>query len=353
MAKKTVLVEVPNYGATSSSARGTLKRLETEGLAGICYIDPMGSDEAVVSELVHYDPEVVIASAKSNFSNQNLSQARDKGLSNLQAIVRHGIGFDNVDTEYCTEAGIYVINTPNAPSKSVAHYVLESIYRMTSGIGTSSATMGSDGWAARSGRDPRDLTIGLIGAGRIPYAFAQMTQHLGFAIKAFDNSSKARDRIDQFNHVTVYDSVDLVLPSDVVSVHLPATTDTINYVDSALFARMRDDTLFINTARGSVVKTTDLIANLDINRDFRAVLDVFYTEPLPKGVGLRKYHPNKVFLTPHVASASNRGKALMAEGAAMAADAVIRGDGTIDPKLIERLNLKQPDDMFGIVVNRK
>jgi phosphoglycerate dehydrogenase-like enzyme len=130
---------------------------------------------------------------------------------------------------------------------------------------------------------------------------------------------------------------ELVATSDVISVHAPLTPETRNLFDQATFASTKPGVVFVNTARGGLVDHDALVGALDSGQVGSAALDVTEPEPLPADHSLLAR--DDVFVTPHIASATDRGKRRLYEHAIGNALAVIAGDPNetcVNPAVLDR-----------------
>ncbi len=151
-------------------------------------------------------------------------------------------------------------------------------------------------------RELFDVTVGLIGLGQVGRAVAKLLQAFEVEVLAHDPHASAADA--EVLDLTLVDLPELLSQSDVVSLHAPALLATRHMLSRPQFALMRDEAIFINTARGSIVDEEALVAELKTGR-ISAILDVTDPEPPPPDHPFRKL-PN-VVLTPHIAGAVNNG----------------------------------------------
>ena len=157
-----IFIERANFGITSPKVQEILNGLEEEGLAKIVYPNRRLNSEELGEEISRINPHIIIA-ATIKYTPEILS-----GAKNLIAVIRHGIGVDNVDFNYCKEKNIYLINTPKAPSQAVAYDVLEKISLMLSNSLEFNSLIKKGEWPVATRKDPRNITVGLIVYGRIP-----------------------------------------------------------------------------------------------------------------------------------------------------------------------------------------
>jgi D-3-phosphoglycerate dehydrogenase / 2-oxoglutarate reductase len=343
-----IFIERANFGITSPKVQEILNGLEEEGLAKIVYPNRRLNSEELGEEISRINPHIIIA-ATIKYTPEILS-----GAKNLIAVIRHGIGVDNVDFNYCKEKNIYLINTPKAPSQAVAYDVLEKISLMLSNSLEFNSLIKKGEWPVATRKDPRNITVGLIGAGRIPVAFAKITQNYGFKeIISYDILDEALEKISKFGVSTTKDINEILKKADVISMHAPLNQYTHHLINKEKFEILGDNKIFINTSRGPTVDTDALINWLRENDKSKAALDVLEQEPPSSNSELLQFPDWKLYLTSHLGASTDKGLSLMAEGAISAANAVIRGNGFIDPLLSQEMQTSEPEDMFNIVIDRR
>jgi len=249
------------------------------------------------------------------------------GASQLQVVVRYGIGLDTVDVDAATDFGVIVAHFPDYCVREVANHALALMLTCARKVIQFDNKLRTEGWhAARSVRSPMGTihgeTLGLIAFGNIARALAQRGQSLEMQIVSYDPF--VEPRIFEEAGVESVSLGELAERSDYVSCHLPLTAETRGMLDKAFFDRMKPTAYFINTSRGAVVKEPDLIAALRSQSIAGAGLDVFESEPIDP------HHPicsvDNAVLTPHLASFADKTKASRDRRVAQAALAALRGD---------------------------
>jgi (S)-sulfolactate dehydrogenase len=274
-------------------------------------------DDAAVSSLaadfdVHYDADLVdrpeaiatlAADARALIVRNRTRVTREllQGAPALQCVGRLGVGLDNIDLDACRGRGIEVLPATGANDAAVAEYVITGALMLLRGAFLSSHRVAAGEWPRQqlSGREGGGKVLGLVGFGGIARQTARRAQALGLAVIAHDPYVPADDGAwgdwaERREHLD-----DVLAESDVVSLHVPLSDATRHLIDARALARMRDDAVLINAARGGVVDETALAAALRAGRLAGAMLDVFEQEPLAAGSPLTGI-PNLV-LTPHIA----------------------------------------------------
>ena len=230
-----------------------------------------------------------------------------ENAKNLKVIGRAGVGLDNIDREKAAQMDIEVLNTPEAPAVSVAELSLGLMLTLARKISHADRTTHQGQWKKNEylGYTLQGKKLGLIGFGNIAKYLAKISIALGMKVGVYSRFSKGQVAIDEAKKIgcSIYNSIeDLLKDAQIVSLHLPATSQTENIINEERIKLMRKDAIIINTARGSLVDENALVKALK-NKDIAgAALDVYREEPV-KNQELIKCEENLV-LTPHIASQS-------------------------------------------------
>ncbi len=213
-------------------------------------------------------------------------------------LVQTGAGFDNVDIAACTQRGIWVANAAGVNARAVAEHVMAlllSYYKNIPFLDSFMKNRLAESQLDYTGSELQGKTIGIIGLGAIGKKVAEFCRFFDMNVLAY--ARNAAQQSDGLVKMADFDT--LVSASDIISVHLSLNQQTKQLIDKAVFQKMKNTALFINTARGGIVNERDLIDALK-NRDIAgACLDVFEAEPLPTDSELRNL--GNVILTPHTA----------------------------------------------------
>lgn len=218
-----------------------------------------------------------------------------EAMKQCVAVVRYGIGYDNIDIPAARAHGIPVAIVPGAASEEVASHALTMGLLLARRIPAGQAAIASGQWAGSIGMDtPRfsNLDVAVIGMGRIGRQVAQWYAALGTNVRAYDPFAT-------FDDVPAAGLSDLLQNSDVISLHLPLSDDTRNLLSADVISAMRPRSAVVNVSRGGLVDEIALAAALRSGHLSGAALDTFAVEPLPADHVLRGV-PNLV-MTPHVA----------------------------------------------------
>lgn len=219
-------------------------------------------------------------------------------------IARFGVGYDGIDRARATAARLFCTNAPGVLDQSVAEHTLLLIAAAARRLPSALDGMTRDDWNVSPGQDLYGKKLAVIGCGGIGRAVARIAA-LGYGMSVIGCTRPdlpAPDAIEHFERVT-NDFGDAVRGADFVSLHMPATADTLGFLNRDRLALFSERAWLINTARGAVVDEMALFESLAAKRIAGAALDVYAREPYvpsTKDSDLRTL-PN-VILTPHVGS---------------------------------------------------
>ncbi len=243
---------------------------------------------------------------------------------NVKIVARHGVGYDNIDYEAAEKLGIYVTNTPQALSDSVAEFTMAAVLLLAKNIEACSRAERDGDYFYKNTHKGIDLMgkkLAIIGFGRIGRAVAQKAK-FGFdmEILAYDPFAKPESVPD---YVKLVSWEEAWSTADIVSLHLPSTKETKGSVNASVFEMMKDGAMLINAARGDIVNEADLVAALKAGKPVRAVIYVCSVEPTPVDNPL--FALDNCIMTPHMASNTEECMARMALHAAWEIDRVLSG----------------------------
>ncbi len=244
--------------------------------------------------------------------------------ASIEVISRSGIGFDTVDLVGATAAGVVVCNTPDAPTISTVEHTISLLMAATKFTANNTARLRAgrqDFYAANEALELSGLTIGVVGHGRIGSRVARIVAAMDMRVIVCD------PYIDVDGHEQV-DFETILAESDVITIHTPLTDETRDMFNAETFAGMRDGVVIVNAARGGVIDTQALVDALDSGKVYAAGLDVTAPEPLDPDHAL--LHRDNVVVTPHIASATDKGRIRMYAGAIENARQVLAGERPVN-----------------------
>jgi D-3-phosphoglycerate dehydrogenase len=217
-------------------------------------------------------------------------------LKRCRIIARYGIGFDNVDLDAATDAGIVVTNVPDYSVEEVATHAMALILAALRKLIPADVSVRDGQWSVDQFRPIRrlsTLTVGLVGYGRIARKIAAPLQALGAAIIAHDPYLQ-----DGADMPPLLSLSGVLRQADIISLHVPLTDETRGMIAEDSLQEMKEGAILVNTSRGPLVDLDALRKALETGRLSAAALDVFDIEPLEpariKGI------PNLI-ATPHMA----------------------------------------------------
>jgi len=221
---------------------------------------------------------------------------------NLRAVGRAGVGVDNVDVEAATRRGVVVANAPQSNVITAAEHTMALLLALARNVPQAHASLSSGAWdrSRFSGVEVYEKTLGILGFGRIGQLVAQRARAFGMRVMAFD-AFVAEERFSELGVHRAASSDELYAESDFITIHLPKTPDTENYLDAEAFAKMKDGVRVLNVARGPLLVEEDLRAALDSGKVAGAALDVFREEPITEHPLFG--YPN-VIVTPHLGAST-------------------------------------------------
>jgi glyoxylate reductase len=242
----------------------------------------------------------------------------DAGLPALKIVANIAVGYDNIDVPAVRSRGVVVTNTPDVLTEATAELTWALILTLARRVAEGDRLIRRGGWTGWAldfmlGMELRGKQLGIIGRGRIGRAVAAKAPAFGMhAVFAKHDMS-----IDE-----------LLVSSDVISIHTPATAETRNLFDRRTLARMKRSALLVNTARGSVFDEDALVWALTERLIAGAALDVFQKEPA--------VHPGllpleNVVLSPHLGSATRETRTAMADLAVRNVLEVLGGRSPLTP----------------------
>lgn len=248
-------------------------------------------------------------------------------MKRVRAIVRYGIGVDNIDLEAAKERRIPVCNVPDYCIDEVADHTLAFILAVTRQVVPNCLGVRGGQWRLAvpltEMKTLRDLTVGVVGFGRIGREVVRRLLPFRGSIQVFDPALDPRE-IESAG-ASAAASLDELLPRcDILTLHCPSTAQTRRILGAARLAEMKRGAILVNLARGDLVDTAALVAALQKGHLAAAALDVCDPEPIAPGHPLLVM-PN-VLLASHVASTSARAVRTLRETAAGLAAKGLRGE---------------------------
>jgi D-3-phosphoglycerate dehydrogenase len=220
----------------------------------------------------------------------------------LKVVARAGVGLDNIDVEAATQAGVMVVNAPAANIVSAAELTVGLLLATARHIAAANAALQAGEWqrSRYTGVELFEKQAGILGLGRIGVLVAQRLTAFGMSLVAYDPYVQA-GRAAQIG-VRLVSLEELLEDSDVITVHLPKTPETVGLIDADRLRQVKPSVILVNAARGGIVDEAALYAALKEGRVAGAGLDVYEHEPCTDsplfGLG-------NVVATPHLGASTD------------------------------------------------
>ncbi|MCX8147723.1 NAD(P)-dependent oxidoreductase [Thermaurantimonas aggregans] len=245
----------------------------------------------------------------------------DRMPSTLRVIGRYGSGMENIDVAYATEKGIRCVHAPEGNRQAVAEHALGMLLSVFNNLCKASAEVKFNQWKREEnrGEELAGKTVGIIGYGNTGSAFARLLNAFpDLKVLVYDKYKTG------FSHGNIVETNEYRIQeeADVVSLHIPLTSETYHLIDTRWIDRMHKPFYLINTSRGQCVDTHSLVEGLKSKKVLGACLDVLEYEKtsfeglemehLPADFQYLVQHP-KVMITPHIAGWSFQSHVKLAE----------------------------------------
>jgi D-3-phosphoglycerate dehydrogenase / 2-oxoglutarate reductase len=247
----------------------------------------------------------------------------------LKVVGRAGIGLDNVDVQAATRAGVMVVNAPTSNIISAAEHTIALILAQVRNVPRADEALRAGRWERSrfSGTELYGKTLGIVGLGKIGTLVAHRMLAFGMRLVAYD-PYVSRDRAAQMD-VELIGLDELLERSDVVTVHLPKTPETLGLIGAERLARMKKGARLVNVARGGLIDESALADAIRSGHLGGAAVDVFVTEPTTSSplFGL-----DGVVVTPHLGAST--AEAQDKAGVTIAEQIMLALDGQFVPNAV-------------------
>jgi D-3-phosphoglycerate dehydrogenase len=293
---------------TGKAHEHLLKRLHAQGYEVI--YDPLITYEGLAN--IVNEAEGLVVTTRIKIDKTLLDKA-----SSLKWVARLGSGMELIDLPYAESKGIKCVSSPEGNSTAVAEHSLALLLSLMNNIFPAAGEIRKGLWLREQNRGTEltGKTIGIIGFGNTGSVFAKLLGSFDVTILAYDKYKFGfgRDNIKEANleQVGRY--------ADVISFHVPLTDETFHMANGRFFNSLHRRPFFINTSRGSVVHTADIITAIKENKLAGAALDVLenekldsYSESEKKQLEWMLDQPN-VIITPHIAGYTHEASYKMAK----------------------------------------
>jgi D-3-phosphoglycerate dehydrogenase len=274
------------------------EKLREAGFA--CDVKPNLTYDELLSEVNNYDALVV--RSKVNIDKNFISQART-----IKCIGRVGAGMETIDVDYAEQNGIVCLNSPEGNRDAVGEHTIGLLLALVNKMATANVEIRNGLWKREENRgiEIKGRTVGIIGFGNMGSSFAKRLQGFECDIISYDKykTGYAPSYVEEIGLEELYSR------ADIVSFHIPLTDETHYMANESFFNSFAKPIYVLNTARGAVVKTVDLVEALKSGKVKGAALDVIEYEDMTKdGLDIESLtddfryllSASNVLLTPHV-----------------------------------------------------
>ena len=327
--------------------------LVTDKLAeeGLALLRAESDVELVVDAKLAKDPNALREALKSadGIAIRSGTQLTAEILADqprLKAIVRAGVGVDNIDVPAATRQGIVVMNTPGGNTVSTAEHTMAMMLALSRNVPKANESLKAGKWERTSftGSELEGKTLGIVGLGRVGLAVAKRALGFDMTVLGFDPLLSAEKALE--HGVESVERLDDLWPRcDFITLHTPLTPETRHVVSARAIAAMKPTARIINCARGGLIDEAALVEALDSGKLAGAAIDVFEPEPPPAGDPV--VTNAKTVVTPHLGASTEEAQVSVAvEAARLLCDYLIRGQvrfsvnmPTLDRAEVEDLKL--------------
>jgi len=271
-------------------------------------VNPTITPEQLTKIVSNYD--ALIVRSRTKVTKEIIEAGR-----RLRVIGRAGAGLDNIDLETAKQRGITVLSTPEALAEAVAELTIGLIISLARSIPLADRTLKEGKWIKKKlmGWQLEDKTLGTIGLGKIGERVAKIAKALGMKILITEIIPLSPELLKELE-TEVVPLKELLQRSDVVTLHVPLTSQTYHMIGAKEFQLMKNGAFLVNTSRGAIVDEKALLTALKSGKIEGAALDVYEVEP-PRDLELIRL-PN-VVCTAHIGAqtkeAQNAAASMIAE----------------------------------------
>jgi phosphoglycerate dehydrogenase-like enzyme len=317
----TVVVTYPGFDGADERTAGVLRE------AGLAVRFEPRTGERRPDEVVAFMRDADAGVVSTDPFDEDVLRA----CGRLRVLARVGVGVDAIDVDAATRAGVLVTTTPGLNTECVADHAVTLMLACLRRLVENDAAIRRGDWnrgGSLIGRDVARATVGLVGVGRAGRAVARRLSGFGLRVLGYDPVDGEVPGVER----VPFDV--LLASSDVVSVHVPLSRETVGLIGERELRLMRPGSFLVNTARGPLVDEAALVRALRDGHLAGAGMDVFEQEP-PRGSPLLEMP--QVILSPHVAGIGVDTQQAMLEMAVRSVLDVLAGrepDGLLNPQAL-------------------
>lgn len=265
LAGKHVVVATRSFASTDPAPRLLLER---EGIAVVQPVPPPRGDD--LAALLDVADGLIVGAIP-------LTEAHFARAPRLRVVAMHGVGVDHIDLQAAAARGVVVTNAPGSNDGAVADLTIALMLACLRQVPVADRAVRDGAWQGVVGDELSGKTIGLIGWGRIGQGVARRLT--GFDVKLLVHDPFVAPEVIVARGAIPAALDELLVRSDIVSLHVPLTTETSNLLSADKLALMRPSAYLINTARGGIVDEEALSRRIEAGMLRGAGLDCFAVEP--------------------------------------------------------------------------
>lgn len=290
----------PRLWITRRLSDATLERAARDYDVVINHEDQPGTAADLIAASHEFD--AIIPCHSEHFTADVVAQFGDR----LKIVANHSVGVDHCDLPALKARGIVVSNTPDVLSDATAEIAMLLMLGAARHAVAGDRIVRTGAWDSWSpafmvGKQVTGARVGIIGMGRVGRAFAAKARGFGMEVHYHNRSELS---VQDAQGAQFHDSVESLLAvADFLSLHCPATPDTVDLMNAERFALLPQGAVVVNTARGALIDEDALLAALGSGQVMAAGLDCFKVEP--GGNPAFADHDN-IFMLPHIGSATTR-----------------------------------------------
>ncbi len=293
MAKVIVLDNVAQEGLDLLEAAEGIEYEVRTGLKG----------EELRQALAEFDGAILRSGAK-------ITAESLEGNHRLKAIVRAGVGTDNIDKPMATRLGIVVMNTPTGNTISTAEHAFALMLALSRNVAAANQSLVEGRWDRKAymGSQLADKTLGIVGLGRIGAEFAKRALAFEMRVIGYDPflSAEAATKLGIERVETVHEMLPMI---DYLTVHTPLTPETKNLISTKEIEMMKPGVRLINAARGGIYDVDALVEGLKSGKLGGVALDVYASEPCTDSP---LFGMDNVVCTPHLGASTEEAQTQVA-----------------------------------------
>jgi D-3-phosphoglycerate dehydrogenase len=259
-------------------------------------------EEQIISIIIDYEAMIVRSQTKVT---ADIIEAGKK----LQVIGRAGVGVDNIDIEAATRQGIIVVNAPTGNTISAAEHTIALLLALARNIPQANTSLKSCQWRRSDfmGTEVKGKTLGIVGLGNVGSEVAIRAR--GFDMKIIGHDPFISIERASNLQVELVTLEQLFKYSDFITLHIPLSESTINFIGDKEIALMKPTVRIINTARGGLLNEDALVRAIEEKRIAGSAIDVFPNEPCTESI---LFKSDSIIVTPHLGASTTEAQTLAA-----------------------------------------